>query len=57
LEEVAPHKDKEVANGVKKAFQMLFPASIQTEVREEFTCFVAGLEDFQRYHLWMRGGP
>ena len=42
----APHKDKEVANRVKKAFQRLFPASQQTNVREEFTCFAAGLEEF-----------
>jgi hypothetical protein len=42
----APHKDKEVANGVTKAFQRLFPASQQTKVREEFACFAAKLEDF-----------
>ena len=42
----APHKDKEVANGVKKAFQRLFPTFVQTEVREEFASFAAGLEDF-----------
>jgi hypothetical protein len=42
----APHKDKEVATGVKKAFQRLFPSSQQTDVREEFACFAAGLEDF-----------
>ena len=41
-----PHKDKKVANGVKKAFQRLFPTSLQTEVREEFASFVAELEDF-----------
>ena len=42
----APHQDKEVAIGVKKAFQRLFLASLQTEVREEFACFASGLEDF-----------
>ena len=42
----APHKDKEVANGVKKAFQRMFPGSLQTDVRKEFACFAAGLEDF-----------
>jgi hypothetical protein len=42
----APHKDKEVATGVKKAFQRLFPSSQQTNAREEFACFAAGLEDF-----------
>jgi hypothetical protein len=42
----APHKDKEVATGVKKAFQRLFPSSQQTKVREEFACFAGGLEDF-----------
>ena len=31
---------------MKKAFQRLFSASLQTEVREEFACFVSGLEDF-----------
>jgi hypothetical protein len=35
-----------VANGVKKAFQRLFPASLQTDVRQEFACFAVGLEDF-----------
>ena len=28
----APHKDKEVANGVKRVFQRLFPASLQSKV-------------------------
>ena len=42
----APHKDKEVANGVKMAFQRIFPTSLQIDVRQEFACFVAGLEDF-----------
>jgi hypothetical protein len=42
----APHKDKEVANGVKKVFHRLFPTSQQTDVREEFSCFVVRLEDF-----------
>ena len=31
---------------MKKSFQRLFPASQQTDVREEFACFAAGLEDF-----------
>ena len=42
----APHKDKDVANGVKKVFQRLFPSSQQTVAREEFTGFAVGLEDF-----------
>ena len=42
----AAHKDKEVAKRVKKSFQRLFPSSPQTKVREEFACFVVGLEDF-----------
>lgn len=42
----APHKDKEVENGVKKAFQRLFSVSIQTKVREEFASFATRLEDF-----------
>ena len=42
----APHKDREVANGVKKAFQRLFLASLQIEVREEFASFAVGLEVF-----------
>jgi hypothetical protein len=40
------HKGKKVASGVKKAFQRLFLASQQTDVREEIACFAAGLEDF-----------
>jgi hypothetical protein len=31
---------------VKKAFQRLFLSSQQTNVREEFACFAAGLEGF-----------
>lgn len=42
----APHKDKEVAFGVKKAFQRLFPASLQIEVRAEFGSFASGIDDF-----------
>lgn len=42
----APHKDKEVASGVKKAFQRLFPAPLQTELRNEFAAFAAGLKEF-----------
>jgi hypothetical protein len=42
----APHKDKGVATRLKKAFQRLFPSSQLIEVREEFACFVVGLEDF-----------
>lgn len=41
-----PHKDKEVTNGVKKAFQRIFLASFQTDVRQKFPCFADGLEDF-----------
>jgi hypothetical protein len=47
-----PDKDKEVASGVKKAFQRFFPGSQQTEVRKEFACFVAGLEDFADISSW-----
>jgi hypothetical protein len=42
----APDKDKEVFNGMKKAFQRLFLASLQTKVGEEFARFAARLEDF-----------
>lgn len=42
----AQHRDKEVANGVKKFFHRLFLTSLQIDAREEFACFVAGLEDF-----------
>jgi hypothetical protein len=45
-EEEGLHKDKQVTNGVKKAFQRLFPTSIQTEVREKFACFATRLENF-----------
>ena len=35
-----------MAIGVKKSFPRLFPSSQQTKVRDEFTCFAGGLEDF-----------
>jgi hypothetical protein len=53
----APHKDKEVATGVKKTFQRLFPSSQQTEVREEFACFAIGLEDFANISALEREAP
>jgi hypothetical protein len=53
----APHKDREVANGVKKAFKGCFLASLQIEVREEFAFSLLDWMIFQTYRLWMRGGP
>ena len=37
----SPHKDREVANGVKKALMRIFPAHLHMEVKEEFANFVA----------------
>ena len=42
----APHKDREVANGVKKALMRMFPAHLHREVKEEFASFAAGLDDY-----------
>jgi hypothetical protein len=41
-----PYKDREVANGVKMTLMMMFPTSLQTNVREEFASFVVGLDDY-----------
>ena len=42
----APHKDREVASGVKKALMRIFPVDLHREVKEEFVSFVAGLDDY-----------
>ena len=42
----APHKDSEVASGVKKALMRMFPTHLHKEVKEEFANFVAGLDDY-----------
>ena len=42
----APHKDREVANGVKKALMRIFPAHLHREVKEEFSSFAAGIDDY-----------
>ena len=41
----APHQDREVANGVKKALMRIFPAHLCKEVKENFASFSAGLDD------------
>jgi len=41
-----PHKDSEVANGVKRPFMKMFPAISQTKVREDFASFATGLDSF-----------
>jgi hypothetical protein len=45
----APHKDREVANGVKRALMRIFPAHLHREVKEEFASFVVGLDDYFRH--------
>ena len=42
----APHKDREVANGVKKALMRIFPAHLHREVKEEFASFATGIDDY-----------
>eukprot|EP00253_Pinus_taeda_P009555 PITA_09555 len=42
----APHKDREVANGVKKSLMRMFPSHLHREVKEEFASFVAGIDDY-----------
>eukprot|EP00253_Pinus_taeda_P004206 PITA_04206 len=42
----APHKDREVANGVKKALTRMFPSHLHREVKEEFASFAAGIDDY-----------
>ena len=42
----APHKDREVANGVKKTLMRIFPAHLHREVKEEFASFVARIDEY-----------
>ena len=42
----APHQDREVANGVKKALMRIFPAHLLREVKEEFASFAERLDDY-----------
>ena len=42
----APHKDREVANGMKKALMRIFLAHLHKEVKEEFAGFAAGIDDY-----------
>ena len=42
----APHQDREVANGVKKALLRMFPAELHREVKEEFASFAASLDPY-----------
>ena len=41
-----PHKDREVANGVKRTLMKMFPAHLHREVKEEFASFAAGMDDY-----------
>ena len=43
---MTPHKDKVVANGVKRALIRMFPAHLHRELKEEFASFVVGLDDY-----------
>ena len=40
-----PHKDREVAYGVKKSLMRIFPAHLHREVKEEFASFAARIDD------------
>eukprot|EP00253_Pinus_taeda_P006057 PITA_06057 len=42
----APHKDREVANGVKKSLMEMFPSHLHRKVKEEFASFAAGIDDY-----------
>eukprot|EP00253_Pinus_taeda_P017793 PITA_17793 len=42
----APHKHREVANGVKKALIRMFPSHLHREVKEEFASFASGIDDY-----------
>ena len=42
----APHQDREVANGVKKALMRIFLAHLHREVKEEFASFTVGMDDY-----------
>jgi len=41
-----PHKDREVSNGVKTALMRTFTGHLHREVKEEFTSFAAGLDEY-----------
>ena len=53
----APHKNREVANGVKKALMRMFLADLHREVKEEFASFAAGLDDYSDISAWMKEAP
>jgi hypothetical protein len=40
------HKDREVANGVKRAFMRIFLASLQIKLTEEFASFATRLHEY-----------
>lgn len=42
----APFKDREVANGVKKALTWIFPVSLQTGVKEKFVSFATRMDEY-----------
>eukprot|EP00253_Pinus_taeda_P015266 PITA_15266 len=53
----APHKDREVANGVKKSLMRMFLAHLQREVKEEFVILLQEQMIMQIYQLWRREAP
>jgi len=53
----APHKDREVAIGVKKALMRMFPSHLHREVKEEFASFAAQWMIMKIYQLWRREAP
>eukprot|EP00253_Pinus_taeda_P034431 PITA_34431 len=42
----APHKNRQVANGVIKSLMRMFPTHLHREVKEEFSSFVVGIDDY-----------
>jgi hypothetical protein len=52
-----PYKDREVANGVKRALSKIFPTHLHREMKEEFVSFLLVWMIIQTYQLWMRGAP
>jgi hypothetical protein len=42
----APHKEREVENGVKRGLMRIFPAHQHREVKEEFVSFAASLDEY-----------
>ena len=42
----APHRDREVVNGVKASLMRMVPADLQREVKEEFANFAGGFNEY-----------